>query len=142
MPKVPSPVCPQCLKTLIDDDNPPVSFVKFAPNGRLILAGLLDGTLRLWNYHKGKCLRSYSGHKNQQFCCFADISVTGTPMVVCGSEDGKVYLWDLQTKALLQTLDGHSDVVLGVSCHPTRDMIASGGLDRDLRSIRVWELQA
>ena len=63
-------------------------------------------------------------------------------MVVCGSEDGKVYMWDLQTKALLQTLDGHSDVVLGVSCHPKRDMIASGGLDRDLRSIRVWELQA
>ena len=26
--------CPgQCLKTLIDDDNPPVSFVKFSPNG-------------------------------------------------------------------------------------------------------------
>ena len=23
----------QCLKTLIDDDNPPVSFVKFSPNG-------------------------------------------------------------------------------------------------------------
>ena len=33
----------QCLKTLIDDDNPPVSFVKFAPNGRFILAGLLAG---------------------------------------------------------------------------------------------------
>ena len=25
----------QCLKTLIDDDNPPVSFVKFSPNGKL-----------------------------------------------------------------------------------------------------------
>ena len=24
----------QCLKTLIDDDNPPVSFVKFSPNGK------------------------------------------------------------------------------------------------------------
>ena len=26
----------QCLKTLIDDDNPPVSFVKFSPNGKLL----------------------------------------------------------------------------------------------------------
>ena len=42
----------QCLKTLIDDDNPPVAFVKFSPNGRFILAGLLDSSLRLWNYHK------------------------------------------------------------------------------------------
>ena len=26
----------QCLKTLIDDDNPPVSFVKFSPNGKIL----------------------------------------------------------------------------------------------------------
>jgi WD40 repeat protein len=26
-----------CLKTVIDDQNPPVSFVKFSPNGRYIL---------------------------------------------------------------------------------------------------------
>ena len=32
----------QCLKTLIDDANPPVSFVKFSPNGKYILAGTLD----------------------------------------------------------------------------------------------------
>jgi COMPASS component SWD3 len=30
------------LKTLVDDDNPPVSFVKFSPNGKYILAGTLD----------------------------------------------------------------------------------------------------
>ena len=62
-------------------------------------------------------------------------------MVVCGSEDGKVYMWDLQTKELVQTLEGHSDVVLGISTHPKRDMIASGGLDRDGKSIRIWEKQ-
>ncbi|KAF6142126.1 hypothetical protein GIB67_037044 [Kingdonia uniflora] len=34
-----------CSKTLIDDENPPVSFVKFSPNGKYILAGTLDGRL-------------------------------------------------------------------------------------------------
>jgi len=29
----------QCLKTLIDDDNPPVSHVRFSPNGRRSLGG-------------------------------------------------------------------------------------------------------
>ena len=134
----------QCLKTLIDDDNPPVSFVKFSPNGRFILAGLLDNTLRLWNYHKGKCLRTYSGHRNSKFCCFADFVTTGSTgghHIVAGSEDGKAYLWDLQTKSLVQTLEGHSDVVLGVAAHPTKELIATGGTDKDLRSIRIWELQ-
>lgn len=32
----------QCLKTLIDDDTVPVSFVKFSPNGKYILAATLD----------------------------------------------------------------------------------------------------
>lgn len=29
-------------------------------------------------------------------------------MIVGGSEDGKAYLWDLQNRALLNTLEGHS----------------------------------
>lgn len=32
----------QCIKTLVDDDNPPVSFVKFSPNGKYILTATLD----------------------------------------------------------------------------------------------------
>lgn len=28
-----------CLKTVLDERNPPVSFVKFSPNGRYILTG-------------------------------------------------------------------------------------------------------
>lgn len=71
----------QCLKTLIDDDNPPVSFVKFSPNGKYILAATLDNTLKLWDYSKGKCLKTYTGHKNEKYCIFANFSVTG----------GKVY---------------------------------------------------
>jgi len=38
----------QCLKTLIDDDNPPVSFVKFSPNGKYILAATLDKYVLLY----------------------------------------------------------------------------------------------
>ena len=35
----------QCLKTLIDECNPPVSYVKFSPNSKYLLAGTLDNTL-------------------------------------------------------------------------------------------------
>lgn len=65
------------MKTLIDDDNPPVSFVKFSPNGKYILAATLDNTLKLWDYSRGKCLKTYNGHKNEKFCIFANFSVTG-----------------------------------------------------------------
>ena len=48
----------------------------------------------------------------------------------------------MQSKKLLQTLDGHTDVVLGVAAHPTRELIVTGGTDKDLKSIRVWEASA
>ena len=32
--------------------------------------------------------------------------------IVCGSEDNMVYIWNLQTKEIVQKLEGHTDVVL------------------------------
>ena len=58
-----------CLKTSIDDDNPPISFVKFSPNGKYILAATLDNTLKLWDYSKGKSLKLYTGHSDVVMCC-------------------------------------------------------------------------
>lgn len=49
--------------------------------------------------------------------------------VVSGSEDGKLVLWDLQTRDVVQTLQPGSgdDVVLAVACNPGCSMIACGG---------------
>uniref|UniRef100_A0AAY4BX04 WDR5-like beta-propeller domain-containing protein n=1 Tax=Denticeps clupeoides TaxID=299321 RepID=A0AAY4BX04_9TELE len=128
----------QCLKTLIDDDNPPVSFVKFSPNGKYILAATLDNTLKLWDYSKGKCLKTYTGHKNEKYCIFANFSVTGGKWIVSGSEDNMVYIWNLQTKEIVQKLQGHTDVVISTACHPTENIIASAALEND-KTIKLWK---
>lgn len=36
-------------------------------------------------------------------------------LIAIGSENQKVYLWDLQTKEIVQELEGHRDVILGLA---------------------------
>lgn len=92
---------------------------------------------KLWNYSAGKFLKIYTGHVNRVHCVVSTFSVTNGKYIVSGSEDKCVYIWDLQQKTMIQKLEGHTDVVISVSCHPTENKIASAGLDGD-RSVRVW----
>lgn len=95
------------------------------------------GVQKLWNYSAGKFLKIYTGHVNRVYCVVSTFSVTNGKYIVSGSEDKCVYIWDLQQKTMIQKLEGHTDVVISVSCHPTENKIASAGLDGD-RSVRVW----
>jgi COMPASS component SWD3 len=92
---------------------------------------------KLCNFATGKFLKVYTGHVNSVYCVQSAFSVTNGKYIVSGSEDKCVYIWDLQGRNILQKLEGHTDTVISVSCHPTENKIASGGLDND-RTVRLW----
>jgi WD40 repeat protein len=59
-------------------------------------------------------------------------------LIVGGSEDGKVFLWDADTMQVKQQLEGHSGVVLATACNPdeTKLQIASAGADS---AVKLWK---
>ena len=57
--------------------------------------------------------------------------------VVSGSECGKVYVWDLQSRKLDDSLVGHNDMVLAVDTHMSMPILASGSCGKD-PTVRLW----
>lgn len=133
----------QCLRTLVHEDNAAVTGVRFSPNGKFVLAWTLDGCVRLWNYVEGRCVKTYQGHTNSKYSIGGAFGVYGgedgveqRACVVSGSEDGSILCWDVQSKEILQIIQGHQGVVLGVDTLNQEGLIASGGVDK---TVRVWE---
>ncbi len=128
----------QCLRTLVHEDNAPVVSVRFSPNGKFVLAWTLDSCVRLWNYVEGRCVKTYQGHRNQTYSIGGAFGVyEDEAFVASGSEDGGIVIWDVTSKNVLQRLEGHEGVVLGVDTHPKEGLLVSGGFDR---TVRVWRL--
>lgn len=98
----------QCVKTIAPIlDNCPVSFVRFSPNAQYILSSTLNSSMKLWKFtpteQGNDCVKSYEGHVNLKFCIFS--AFYQTRYIVAGSEDGRVYMWDLQSKKIVETLN-------------------------------------
>ncbi|PMD18079.1 prolyl oligopeptidase-like protein [Hyaloscypha hepaticicola] len=127
----------QCLRTLVHEDNAPVTTVRFSPNGRYILAFTLDSCIRLWDYVSGTCKKTYQGHVNKKYSLGGAFGVGGTEgFIVSGSEDGDMVFWDVKTKDMVQKVSGHEGVVLWVdTCPGVSGKVVSGGLDG---TVRIW----
>lgn len=62
--------------------------------------------------------------------------------IVAGSEDCKVYFWNVQTRKIPEVggvLTGHRDVIGAVAVHPTKAILATASMEHDL-SIKVSAL--
>ena len=110
-----------------------VSSVAFSPDGKLIVSGSWDKTVRLWNT-TGKPI-GQPFHINSYVTSVA-FSPNGK-LIVSGSLDNTVRLWDLLEGNLVgQPFQGHERCVNSVAFSPDGKLIVSGSHDK---TVRLWD---
>ncbi|RWS07893.1 WD repeat domain-containing protein 83-like protein, partial [Dinothrombium tinctorium] len=107
----------------VDDCSASATNVCLSKDGQCILVGCLDSCIRLLDKDTGELLNVYKGHTNKKYKIESHF-VNNDSHIVSGSEDGKLYIWDLIKCTLKATIihENHR-VVHSVSVHPTKNEI-------------------
>ena len=125
----------------------------FSPDGRYLVSGAADGTIRLWHVETGQCIKTLKEQVGWMgSLCFSPDYRT----LVCGCFDHTIRLWDVNETALSalkasptldsvpylseksETLRGHTNIVLAVCYSPHGGILASSSVDQ---TIRLWDME-
>jgi WD40 repeat protein len=110
--------------------------VAFAPDGKTLVTGSWDTSLRLWDTATGKLVRNLVGHTAPVQS--AAISPDGKTLA-SGDAEGKVMLFNCATGERLAVLKAHTDRCFGLAFSPTGKQFATAGWDR---IVKVWDLES
>ena len=103
-------------------------------DGRYIVSGSDDCTVRVWDAHTGTPLHTLVGHTGGVYsvCISRDGST-----IASGSADKSVRVWDTGRWSVKHILYGHEDKVNVVTISSCKTMAVTGSADA---TARVWDL--
>ncbi|HEX7184346.1 MAG TPA: hypothetical protein VF756_21130, partial [Thermoanaerobaculia bacterium] len=102
-------------------------------DGRRIVSGSFDKTLRLWDGESGEGLRAIEVQ-----ALVGAVARVDSRRVLSGSGDSMVRLWDLETGECLRHFPGHSGWINALAAWDGRRALSAS----DDRTLRVWDLES
>ena len=115
-----------------------VMMVKINPRDTNTFASAsLDRSIKVWGLTAGTPHFSLegTGAHDRGVNCIDYYPGGDKPYLLSGADDRTVKIWDYQTKACLQTLEGHGHNVSSVCFHPRLPLIVSASEDG---TVRLW----
>ncbi|WP_344836174.1 TIR domain-containing protein [Actinocorallia longicatena] len=103
----------------------------YSPDGSAVALGGEEGAVLVCDSRTGLPLRTLQGHSDRAYA----VSYAGDHLLVTGSADGTLRLWDTATGDQLKVIDVHPDGVWPVLPDPSGTMIAAGDATG---TVRLW----
>jgi WD40 repeat protein/serine/threonine protein kinase len=112
-----------------------VNSVGFSPDGRWLVSGSEDRSLRLWDVSRASCSATFEGAIDR--VTSVSFGFDGR-WVLFGCRDGSVRVWDIERGECIACFTGHTYYVTSVSFSPDGKYAASGSVDT---SVRLWRVK-
>ena len=109
--------------------------IAYSPNGRRIISGASDKTIRIWDAETGVAVGNpLEGHTD--YVLSVAYSSDGQ-RIISGSKDRTIRIWDAETgTAVGKPLEGHTGSIQSIVYSPNDQNIISASEDR---TIRIWD---
>ncbi|OEL29131.1 DDB1- and CUL4-associated factor 8 [Dichanthelium oligosanthes] len=98
---------------------------------------LMDETGPLsFNRDKLPIPKAFKGHQNQRTIKGVNFLGPNCDYVTSGSDCGRIFIWRKKDGELIRVMNGDTDIVNCVEQHPSGIVVASSGIDND---VKIWE---
>lgn len=124
-----------CLMTFTEHIGG-VTAVSFAKKGQVMFSASLDGTVRAWDLIRFRNFRTFTAPERVQFTSLA-VDPSGEVVVAGSQEEFEIFVWSVQTGALLDSLAGHEGPISCLAFGAEGSVLASSSWDK---TIRVWSI--
>lgn len=107
-----------------------VQALALSPDGKFLITGSRDHSVREWEVTSGKQIRSFQGHMQEV------VAVAVRPdgrQVASGSAEGAIRLWDLSSADEHKALSDATDSLWAVAISPDSKKVAAAGADKTVR---------
>ena len=98
-----------------------------------MLASASSGGLKIWNIKTQNCLRTLEC--GYALCC---AFLPGDKIVVVGTKDGHLELYDIAASSLLDKIEAHEGAVWTLQVHPDGKSLITGSADK---SVKFWNFE-
>lgn len=119
----------------IDGSKGAVLDIQWSGDSRSLYSACADGEVSTWDVKSGTRLRRHTGH--DRIVNSVDTFRRGTEVLVSGSDDATIGLWDPRQKGAIDYMETDYSVT-AVAFNDTGSQVFSGGLDNE---IKIWDLR-